>query len=54
MAEERGLRRQGERALGLFNQEKDMLVPGAVDFIVHALVVPSPVPAALDCLDSSV
>ena len=39
--QQRGLTAQREKTLAIMHREPELIVPGAVDFIAHALVVPS-------------
>ena len=53
-AQQRDLTSRGERALTIIRREPELLVPGNVDFIAHALVVPSTDPAELEWRDANV
>jgi len=53
-AQQRDLSSRLERALNVIRREPELLVPGDVDFIVHALVVPSTDPAELEWRDANV
>jgi superfamily II DNA or RNA helicase len=53
-SQQRDLDRRRERALAILRREPELLVPGDVDFIAHALVVPSTDPAELDWREANV
>ncbi|GMW03144.1 MAG: hypothetical protein AMXMBFR84_42790 [Candidatus Hydrogenedentota bacterium] len=52
--QQRELGDRRERALSIIRREPELLVPGDVDFIAHALVVPSTDPADLEWRDANV
>jgi hypothetical protein len=51
---QRGLRSRRERALAVIRREPELVVPGNVDFIAHAIVVPSNAKADREQLDANV
>lgn len=51
---QRSLAARRERALSTLRREPELIVPGAVDFIAHALVVPSTDPADRERLEADV
>lgn len=53
-AQQRDLSNRLERILSVIRREPELLVPGDVDFIAHALVVPSIDPAELEWRDANV
>ena len=53
-AQQRDLNNRLERMLNIIRREPELLVPGDVDFIAHALVVPSTDPAELEWRDANV
>jgi superfamily II DNA or RNA helicase len=53
-AQQRDLSSRLERILNVIRREPELLVPGEVDFIAHALVVPSTDPAELEWRDANV
>jgi superfamily II DNA or RNA helicase/DNA-binding XRE family transcriptional regulator len=53
-AQQRELGDRRERALSIIRREPELLVPGDVDFIAHALVVPATDPAELEWRDANV
>lgn len=53
-AQQRDLASRRERAIAIIRREPELLVPGDVDFIAHALVVPSIDPADLEWRDANV
>lgn len=53
-AQQRELGNRRERALSIIRREPELLVPGDVDFIAHALVVPSTDPTELEWRDANV
>lgn len=53
-AQQRDLSNRLERIISVIRREPELLVPGDVDFIAHALVVPSTDPAELEWRDANV
>jgi len=53
-AQQKDLSNRLERILNVIRREPELLVPGDVDFIAHALVVPSTDPAELEWRDANV
>jgi len=53
-AQQRELRYRRDQALAIFRREPELLVPGSIDFIAHALVVPSAAKADRERLDANV
>jgi hypothetical protein len=53
-AQQRDLSDRLERIISIIRREPELLVPGDVDFIAHALVVPSTDPAELEWRDANV
>lgn len=52
--QQRELRARREKALAVIRREPELLVPGSVDFIAHALVVPSTAKADRERLEANV
>ncbi|HOV72719.1 MAG TPA: helicase-related protein [Candidatus Hydrogenedentes bacterium] len=52
--QQRELGNRRERAVAIIRREPELLVPGDVDFIAHALVVPTTDPAELEWRDANV
>jgi len=52
--QQRALSSRRERALTIIRREPELLVPGDVDFIAHALVVPSNDPAELEWREANI
>lgn len=52
--QQRALSARRERTLAILRREPELLVPGDVDFIAHALVVPSVEPADMDIHQANV
>ena len=53
-AQQREIGARRERALAIIRREPELLVPGDVDFIAHALVVPATDPAELEWREANV
>lgn len=53
-AQQRELDARRERALAMLRREPELIVPGAVEFIAHALVVPAVDPAEIQWRDANV
>jgi hypothetical protein len=53
-AQQRDLSDHLERVISIIRREPELMVPGDVDFIAHALVVPSTDPAELEWRDANV
>ncbi len=53
-AQQRDLSDRLERAVSVIRREPELLVPGDVDFVAHALVVPSTDPAELEWRDANI
>ncbi|NLO34549.1 MAG: DUF3883 domain-containing protein, partial [Candidatus Hydrogenedentes bacterium] len=52
--QQRELSSRRERAISIIRREPELLVPGDVDFIAHALVVPATDPAEIEWRDANV
>lgn len=52
--QQRELRNRRERTLAIIRREPELIVPGSIDFIAHALVVPSTAQADREQLDANV
>ena len=52
--QQRGLRRRRDRSLAIIRREPELLLPGSIDFIAHALVVPSAAKADRERLEANV
>jgi len=52
--QQRDLRARRDRALAIIRREPELIVPGSIDFIAHALVVPSSAKADRERLDANV